>query len=509
MKRPLLAGVFALAFFAALLASTPTAQAGLFGLGAKKVATPSPSPSAEPTATPEPPQIAIPRLQAKLKKNPDDQAAMASLAAEFLQINRPDYALPITQRLLKLGDKTAQVYYFDGIGQAAIGNFPAAAEDLQNASDLDPTNVGILGQLAEMYMRLNRPADAVRVAKRAVVFHKKDPRAYLGLGSVYAAEHQYTKARAQYRLAAKVDPKGTQSYLQIADTYAAQNNIDKALASVDQVLQIAPTDIQALVFRADLYAKEHDDAKVSIAYDDAVAAATSDGQRVAILVRKARYFAAEKKTQTARGIFSQIVSQYPKVATGFVAFGDYYASQNNLMKAQQEWRAALNVNKNSAPALLRLGQYELQSGHVPQAVGYLNRYVAVSPDPQGYALLGQAYTQAHNYKSARTACGKSFSLQESPDTLGCIGGADFELRKYSEAAKVFDALDRGARRFLESNPQLLFIAAKSYAKTNQPAKALGTYQRVLRRMRKGTPAYKEVENYIVNLRRAMAAKKKP
>src|SRR5579863_9755133 len=122
MKRLVLTITVALGCaFAAFAATTPSAQAGLFG-GKSATPSPSPSPSALPTASPEPPNVAIPRLQAKLKANPNDQQAMAQLAAEFLQINRPDLAVQFTQHLLQAGDKTAQVYYYDGYAQQALGN---------------------------------------------------------------------------------------------------------------------------------------------------------------------------------------------------------------------------------------------------------------------------------------------------------------------------------------------------------------------------------------------------
>ncbi len=79
-------------------------------------------------------------------------------------------------------------------------------------------------------------------------------------------------------------------------------------------------------------------------------------------------------------------------------------------------------------------------------------YTQVSPDAQGFALLGQAYSRVHDYSGARDACGKSFEIQRSPVTLSCVAGADFELKNYKEAAQIFDALDKAAKGFLDGNP---------------------------------------------------------
>ncbi|MGA8097643.1 MAG: tetratricopeptide repeat protein, partial [Candidatus Cybelea sp.] len=224
MKQLGLIALIVVASIVGVAATTPHAQAGLFG-GKKASPTPSPSPSALPTASPEPPSIAIPRLVAKLKANPTDQIAMSQLAAEYLQVSRPDIALQYTQHLLQMGDKTAQVYYYDGFAYQQLGNLNAATYDLEQASNLDPTNLGVLAQLSDVYIRTNRYNDAERVAKRAVTFNKSQPGAVETLGSVYASEQHFDDARGEFEAAFALDPKDTSPLFQIATTYAQQDNI--------------------------------------------------------------------------------------------------------------------------------------------------------------------------------------------------------------------------------------------------------------------------------------------
>jgi hypothetical protein len=98
-----------------------------------------------------------------------------------------------------------------------------------------------------------------------------------------------------------------------------------------------------------------------------------------------------------------------------------------------------------------------------------------------------------DYSGARDACGKSFEIQRSPETLGCVAGADFELKNYREAAQIFDVLDKVAKGFLDANPPLLYIAAKSYAGSDQCTKAVAAYKRLLPMMKKGTKDYANVQ----------------
>lgn len=492
MKRLALLGLIILASIVGVAATTPSAQAGLFGGSKKASPTPSASPSALPTASPEPPSIAIPRLEAKLKANPSDQLTMAQLAAEYLQVNRPDVTLQYTQHLLQMGDKTAQVYYYDGFAYEQLGQLAPATYDLEQASNLDPTNLGVLAQLADVYIRENRFNDAERIAKRAVTFNKGEAGALTTLGSVYAAEQHFDDARAQFEAAYALNTRDVSPLFQIATTYAQQDNVPMALQTVSRILAIDPRNIQALVFKADLYARQHDDAHTTAAYDDAIVAAPTDDEKVAIMVRKAGYFITEKKDPQGLAILQQATSQFPKVPAAFTALGDYYAAHNQFSQAISTWQSALALDPNSSAALLGLGEVAMQTGRLSDSVTYLRHYTQVSPDAQGFALLGQAYSRLHDYSGARDACGKSFELQRSPVTLSCVAGADFELKNYKEASQIFDALDKAAKGFLDSNPQLLYIAAKSYAGSNQCAKAVAAYKRLLPMMKKGTKDYDSV-----------------
>jgi predicted Zn-dependent protease len=272
-----------------------------------------------------------------------------------------------------------------------------------------------------------------------------------------------------------------------------------ALQTIDRALAIDPRNIQALVFKADLYARQHDDARATAAYDDAVVAASTDDQKGAIMSRKASYFIREKKDAQGVAILQQMTTQFPKVPAGFVAYGDYLAAQRQFNPAIAQWRSALALDPNNSGALLGMGEVAMQTGRLSDGISYLKHYTQVSPDAQGFALLGQAYSRLHDYSGARDACGKSFEIQRSPETLSCVAGADFELHKYKEAAQIFDALDRVAKDYLDQNPPLLYIAAKSYAGSNQCSKASAAYKRLL-----ALPSVKNDAKGAASVRKAMS-----
>jgi tetratricopeptide (TPR) repeat protein len=465
--------------------------------------TPSPPPVPLPTATPEPPSIAIPRLQARLKANPNDQEAMANLAEEYLTINRPDLALALTRHLLQAGDKNAQVYFLDGYAQQASGQLAAAIADLEQASTLDPTNVSVLANLANLYLSVNQPMDAERVAKRAVTFNKDSPDAYMALGSVYAAESHYDDARIQFEQAFSLDKTSIRPILSIAQTYVAQNNLAMAQQTVSRALAVDPKSVETLSFRADLYAKQHDDVHAAEAYDDAAVAAPTDEQKVAIEIQKAQYFSNEHKDAQAGAVYQQLLTQYPNVALTYVAYGAYLATEHHQIdQGAVQWRKALTLDPDNPDGLRDMGEYELQRNRPSDALGYLKHLVDVDPSAEAFALLASAYNNVKQYALQKDACEKSFAIKRAPETLGCVGGADFELHNYREAGQIFDALDTYAQGFLDRDPQLLYVAARTYTQLHQKDKAIGAYRRLMAMAPRGSKAYKKFQAAIASLNRA-------
>ncbi len=506
MRRLRLAALVAFFLGALVLAGTPQASAGLFG-HKKAAATPSPSPSALPTATPEPPSIAIPRLQARLKAHPTDRQAALELAGVYLSVGQAEQALSLTQQLLQAGNKDARIYYLDGYAQELVGNAGAALADFQSASDLDPTNVGILSQLADLYARSGKFDLAERVAKRAIVFHKKSSQAYVALGAVYADQQKFAKALAQFAIAQKLAPKDPTPSLQSARIYQQQKLYPKALAAIHQALAISPGDLDLLLFRASLYAAEHNDAKTVLAYDDAEYAATNEDDRVKVLMEKATYFTGEKKYPQALAIFQEALKKYPDNAVAHGAMGDYYAQQKDMKDARVQWLAALKIDPNNPAVLARLSQDALDRHDVVEATTYLSKLVKVRPSAQSYAMLGQVYFYRKLYSKARVACEQSFQAVRQPDTLGCIASADYHLHNYGEAAQIFDALDRNAPGYLDHQPDMLMVAAQTYAHNNEKPKAILAYRRVLRVVARNSTSYRQAIAGIRSLSKKPAARR--
>jgi tetratricopeptide (TPR) repeat protein len=491
----------AIVLIAGAFSSHPAGAAG------KPAPSPTPSASPAPTATPETLDKAIPRLESAIKANPNDTTSATELATDYLSVNRPDLASALTAKLLAGGTKNAQVYFVDGESNALLGKTDPGIASMEQAANLEPTNIQVLQALTQMYMRVNRPSDAERVAKRALTFNTNSKEAAENYGYVLAAEKKYDEARAQFEAAAKIDPKDPHPVVLEAQTYEDANALPLAMQLLDRALTIDPKGIEALSGKAELASAQHD-VKTSIAaYEAIIAQMTQDAQKASVTDLEGAVYAREKMDTQADAAFHKAIDAYGSLPPAHVAYGDYLMSKNDKVGAAREWTTAVGPNRDNPEALARLGQLAAQGGDYNKAVDNYKRLTeVVSNDPRTWLLLGQAHMAAKNWNGARDDFKASFNLSHSADALVGLAAADQQARNYNEAIQIYEALDKNAAPLVKANPGLIYNMATAYKSANQPQKAKAAYVRFLAFLKPGTQGYTEVKQQIASIDHASAPK---
>ena len=489
----------------AVLATSLTFAAGTGARSAPKAA-PSPAASAGapapvPTATPEAPSVAIPRLEAKIKANPSDKDSLQELAGYYLGENRADQALALTQRLLSLGSKTAQVYYLDGIANQSLGRIREATGDFEQATDLEPTNAQILLTLTNLYLQTNRASDAERVAKRATTFNATDKRVYENYGLVLGQEGKFDEARQQFETAAKLDPKDALPFVLEGRSYVSQRALDLASKEFDRALAVDPKFPDALLGKASLQAASHDVKDAIATFEQLLAVEPTDDAKAAVLVQEYELYRDEKENDQAVAVLKRAEAAYPNVPAVHIAYGDYLVSIGKDQAAgEAEWKTALGSARDNPEALQRLGSLAVSQNKKADALSYFKRLAEVVPnDPGAWLSLAQVYGANGQFNDARDSYRHSFELQRSPQALAGLGTADLQLKNYKECNQVFGAIDKNAADFLKANPQMLYVYGKCSASTGDKVVARNAYTRFKAFVKPGSPLAADVDRALRDL----------
>ncbi|MBW4037855.1 MAG: tetratricopeptide repeat protein [Acidobacteria bacterium] len=161
-----------------------------------------------------------------------------------------------------------------GMSHYGLGEFKAAALDLQQSADNDPQNLPLLLTLAhscllsqqyacvvDTYHRMvvlnpkSAEADmlvgealdemkdmtgATKEFRAAVEANPKEPNVHFGLGYLLWKQVQYSEAAQQFQAELANNPQYTQANLYLADTYLRMDNLNDAKSILEKVVKTDP-----------------------------------------------------------------------------------------------------------------------------------------------------------------------------------------------------------------------------------------------------------------------------
>jgi tetratricopeptide (TPR) repeat protein len=150
---------------------------------------------------------AIKEYERLLADNPNDVNTLNRIGDLWVRINRTDEAV-------KVFGQIADRYAVDGFFLKAIAIY-------KKVNKLDPSNLNVYNQLAELY------------AKQGLAMEAKGQ--YQVLADYYQKHGQAANALATYRKIAELDPNSLNVHVKLADLYSQNNQTADALREYDRV----------------------------------------------------------------------------------------------------------------------------------------------------------------------------------------------------------------------------------------------------------------------------------
>jgi serine/threonine protein kinase/Tfp pilus assembly protein PilF len=297
-------------------------------------------------------------------------------------------------KAVELGNAGAEGHMCLGLIEDGTGQYEKAAEQFQQAVQLDPTNDRAYINLAGAYQHLNQPDRAEETYKRAISLRPQYWRAYSFLGAFYASQAEYDKATAMFRRSTELDP----------DSYAAFYNLGGAL----------------------IYAGKNDEAAQAFSRSIAIRPTRTAYNNLAV-------------AQFHLHQFKQSVQSY-KVAlsledTDYQTWGDLGASQyygGDIAAAADSYHKALSiaeqqlkVNPHDAEILGDLASYHAMLGNREQSLKYLDRSLELGHGDKELLLnAAVVYNQLHETGPALEWLGKALAAGYSRSVVAT--GAPFD-----------------------------------------------------------------------------------
>ncbi|MGH9528513.1 MAG: tetratricopeptide repeat protein [Terriglobales bacterium] len=208
-----------------------------------------------------------------IQKKSDFAPAHAHLGLLYVQMGRPDEAVPELREVLRINpDRTdasgALVHILREQSQTAeaAGNSEKALGFLIEARKYEPDNPDVQFEFGMMALHMSLPQDAIKAFQRALQLRENDPTAIYNLGRAYGDLARFDDARLQFAHYIKLRPDDPSGYCALGMTLAALERLEEARVQFERSIAVAPAQTEAY-FRLgllELELKDYDSASKNL-----------------------------------------------------------------------------------------------------------------------------------------------------------------------------------------------------------------------------------------------------
>jgi tetratricopeptide (TPR) repeat protein len=244
-------------------------------------------------------------------------------------------------------------------------------------------------------MKLPNPSPARKVDKAAAYYHYTLAHMYEEQVAVYGRSDLAAKAIEEYRAAIEADP--TSEYLTsgLAELYAKTGRIRDAVLEAQDILKRDPNNIEAHKLLGRIYLRS---------LGDMQSANNGSGSVLKLAIEQ----------------YQQIVKIEPDNVDDHLLLGRLYRLNNDLQKAENEFKIAVKLQPDSEEAVTTLAYLYNEEGDATRAVQVLSSVPDAGRSAKMYSALGYTYEQQKQYKEAINAYRRAIELDR--DNLDAIRG---------------------------------------------------------------------------------------
>src|SRR5438270_3362973 len=236
---------------------------------------------------------------------------------------------------------------------------------------------------------------AIKEADRAqAYYHYSMAHIYEELVTSYARSEFANKAIEEYKLALQYDPNSPYLNAGLAELYAKTGRIKEAVLEAQDIIKRDPTNIEARRLLGRIYLRSLGDLQQGTQSQEVLKLAIDQ--------------------------FQQIVALDPASVEDHLLLGRLYRLNNELLKAESEFKTSIKLQPDSEEAITSLAYLYTEEGDSKRAVATLESVPDVQRSARLYGVLGYTYEQDHNYKQAIAAYRRSVALDH--DNLDSIRG---------------------------------------------------------------------------------------
>ena len=287
-----------------------------------------------------------------------------------------------------------------------------------------------------------------KLDKAAAYYHYTLAHMYEEQVAVYGRSELANKAIEEYRLAIDADPTSEYLTSALAELYAKTGRIRDAVMEAQDILKRDPNNLEAHKLLGRIYLRSLGDIQA--------------GQ------------GSQNVLKLAIEQYEQIIKIEPDNVDDHLLLGRLYRLNNDLQKAEGEFKTAVKLDPDSEEAVTTLAYLYNEEGDTARAGEVLSSIPDAARSAKLYSALGYTYEQQKQYKNAITAYRKAIELDR--DNLDAIRGLAQNLMNDGQT----DAALEQYKIIADANPE----DAQTYLRMAEIYRKSGKFDQALESLKK-------------------------
>lgn len=292
------------------------------------------------------------------------------------------------------------------------------------------------------------PPAARKVDRAAAYYHYALAHMYEEQVAIYGRSDLANKAIEEYRQAIEADP--TSGYLTagLAELYAKTGRIRDAVIEAQDILKRDPNNLEAHKLLGRIYLRSLGD----------VQGGTGSQNVLKLAIEQ----------------YEQILKLEPNNVDDHLLLGRLYRLNNDLQKAENEFKTAVSLQPDSEEAITTLAYLYNEEGDSARAVKVLSSIPDSARSAKLYSALGFTYEQQKQYKEAIAAYRHAVELDR--DNLDAVRGLAQNLMNDGQT----DAALQQYKIIADANPE----DAQTYVRMAEIYRRSGQFDEALANLKK-------------------------
>jgi tetratricopeptide (TPR) repeat protein len=284
--------------------------------------------------------------------------------------------------------------------------------------------------------------------RAAAYYHYTLAHFYEEMVTAYGRSDLANKAIDEYRLAIEADPSAEFLTSGLAELYVKTGRIRDAVLEAQDIIKRDPNNLEAHKLLGRIYLRSLGDMPGGSGSDNVLKLAIEQ--------------------------YEEIVKLEPDSVDDHLLLGRLYRINNDLQKAEAEFKTAIKLDPTSEEAVTSLALLYTDEGDTTHALQVLASVPDSARSAKLYAALGAAYEQRKDYKNAIDAYKHAVMLDR--DNLDAIRGL---AENYFNDGQLDAALEQ-YKVIIDSNPE----DAQSYVRISEIYRRQAKYDEALESLKK-------------------------